>query len=84
MAETMEQWYSILQEVYDKYELQIQNLNSDEPNHKKILNQLLEVQKPYKYYLQFKPTSFTEQDYTKIADKLASDAIEQATIEVHV
>lgn len=42
------------------------------------------VQKPYKYYLQFKPTSFTEQDYTKIADKLASDAIEQATIEVHV
>jgi DNA integrity scanning protein DisA with diadenylate cyclase activity len=60
-AETIDQWYTILQETYDKWNnevIRLRNENEDGSLNKQI-NQILPTLERYKYYLDQKPLQET-------------------------
>jgi hypothetical protein len=58
-AENLDEWYQILQETFDKYNVLISNLQEPEDKesnefltYKKLLGKYVEAQAPSKYYLE--------------------------------
>lgn len=66
MAETIDQWYTILQETCDKWETEVKRLRSEntdgsltDGSFTKQINQILPTLEKYRYYLDKKPTTTT-------------------------
>jgi hypothetical protein len=60
-AETIDQWYSLLQESYDKWDTEIKRLESknEDGSMTKQINQILPTLERYRYYLDQKPLQET-------------------------
>ena len=60
-AETIDQWYSFLQETYDKWSSEVERLKSENEDGSlnKQINQILPTLERYKYYLDQKPLQET-------------------------
>jgi DNA integrity scanning protein DisA with diadenylate cyclase activity len=60
-AETIDQWYSFLQETYDKWSSEVERLKSENEDGSlnKQINQILPTLERYRYYLDQKPLQET-------------------------
>jgi DNA integrity scanning protein DisA with diadenylate cyclase activity len=60
-AETIDQWYSLLQETYDKWSSEVERLKSENEDGSlnKQINQILPTLERYRYYLDQKPLQET-------------------------
>jgi hypothetical protein len=60
-AETIDQWYSLLQETYDKWSSEVERLKSEneDGSSNKQINQILPTLERYRYYLDQKPLQET-------------------------
>ena len=64
--ETLDQWYSLLQETYDKWDTEVKRLRSENSDGSltKQINQILPTLEKYRYYLDQKPLGEPVQETT--------------------
>ena len=61
-AETIDQWYTILQETCDKWDTEVKRLENENTDCSltKQINQILPTLEKYRYYLDKKPSTTQE------------------------
>ena len=66
--ETLDQWYTILQETCDKWDTEVKRLESENTDGSltKQINQILPTLEKYRYYLDKKPLRETVQETTDL------------------
>ena len=66
--ETLDQWYTILQETCDKWDTEVKRLRSENSDGSltKQINQILPTLEKYRYYLDKKPLGETVQGCTDL------------------
>ena len=65
--ETLDQWYTILQETCDKWDTEVKRLENENTDGSltKQINQILPTLEKYRYYLDKKPTQINETTSTQ-------------------
>jgi len=78
MAETIDQWYTILQETCDKWDEEVQRLRSENTDGSltKQINQILPTLEKYKYYLDQKPQETSQETSQETLQQETPDLIQ--------